>query len=278
MKIQIFDVEHGGCALVTADTGARILIDAGHNSSTNWRPSTYLSGLGVKHLEHLIITNYDEDHASDLANLVKVVSIGMLSTNRSVSGDQLKSLKNIGGIGSGIEALVELKNRYTQDVNGSGPDFGSLSLTYFRNIYPTDFEDENNLSLVVILKAHGLTICFPGDMEVAGWKNLLKSPAFVQAIGKVNVFVASHHGRQNGCCEELFSQTSLKPYAVIISNSGVPYATQETVAWYRSRVKGFTLNGEIRHVITTRSDGRVLIEATPTGYTLGVTKRRRQWI
>ena len=49
-------------------------------------------------------------------------------------------------------------------------------LTYFWNKYPTDFEDENNLSLVVILRAHGLTICFPGDMEVAGWRNLLRRP------------------------------------------------------------------------------------------------------
>ena len=110
MRIQIFDVEHGGCALVTADTGARTLIDAGHNSTTNWRPSTHLAGLGVSHLEHLIITNYDEDHASDLARLLRVVSVGVLTSNPSVSGDNLKRLKNIGGIGSGIEALAGLKN------------------------------------------------------------------------------------------------------------------------------------------------------------------------
>jgi hypothetical protein len=213
-----------------------------------------------------------------LANLVKVVSIGVLATNGTVSGDQLKSLKNIGGIGNGIEALVKLKNQYNQSVGGSGPDFGNLNLTYFRNIYPTDFEDENNLSLVVILKAHGLTICFPGDMEVAGWKNLLKNPVFVRAIGEVNAFVASHHGRENGCCEELFSQTNLNPYAVIISDAGVQHATQETVGWYRNRTKGFTLNGETRRVLTTRSDGRILIEATPSGWSLATTKRRRRWI
>lgn len=278
MKIQIFDVEHGGCALVTADTGAHILIDAGHNSTTNWRPSTYLYDIGVRHLDQLIITNYDEDHASDLATLMQVVSIGVLVTNTSVSAGDLKKLKHSGGMGNGIEALVRLKSEYTASVSGSGPDFGNLSLTYFRNAYPHDFDDENNLSLVVILKAHGLTICFPGDMEVAGWKSLLKDPAFVRAIGEVNVFVASHHGRENGCCEELFSQTNLKPTAVIISDAGVQYATQEIVAWYRSRVKGFPLNGETRHVITTRSDGRVLIEATANSLTLEVAKRRRQWL
>jgi beta-lactamase superfamily II metal-dependent hydrolase len=264
MQIRIFDVEHGGCALVTADTGAHILIDCGHNSTTNWRPSTYLPRLGVTHLEQLIITNYDEDHASDLANLAQAVSIGFLMTNPSVSGHDLKRLKNIGGIGPGIETLANLKNQFTPvGSSGAGPDFGSLSPSAFWNRYPVEFEDENNLSLVLILKAHGLTICFPGDMEVAGWKNLLRNPAFVEAIGNVNFFVASHHGRENGCCTELFSQTRLHPAVVAISDSGIEFATQNTVAWYRVRSKGIMLNGEQRHVLTTRRDGRILIEATP---------------
>lgn len=277
MKIQIFDVEHGGCALVTADTGARILIDAGHNGTTNWRPSTHLYNLRVSHLEQLVITNYDEDHASDLANVLGVVSVGVLTSNPSVSAADLRRLKRSGGIGNGIAALADLKGRYTASVSGTGPDFGNLSLRYFWNRYPADFDDENNLSLVVILKAHGLTICFPGDMEVAGWKNLLRNPAFVQAIGEVNVFVASHHGRENGCCDELFSCTNLQPAIVVISNSGIEHATQETVGWYRNRVTGINLNGERRHVLTTRRDGRVLIEATPVGTTVSAARVPVRW-
>lgn len=277
MKIQIFDVEHGGCALVTADTGARILIDAGHNGSTDWRPSTHLYNLGVSHLECLIVTNYDEDHASDLSNVLTTVSVGVLSSNPSVSGGDLRKLKHNGGLGLGIAALADLKSRYTASVNGSGPDFGDLSIKYFWNKYPTDFDDENNLSLIVILKAHGLTICFPGDMEVAGWKNLLKDPAFIQAIGEVNVFVASHHGRENGCCEELFSKTGLKPAIAVISDSGIEHATQETVSWYRNRVTGINLNGERRHVLTTRRDGRILIDATPTSTIVSVVRALVRW-
>jgi beta-lactamase superfamily II metal-dependent hydrolase len=273
MKIQIFDVEHGGCALVTADNGARILMDAGHNGTTNWRPSTYLYNLGVSHIEQFIITNYDEDHASDLPNVLKFVSVGVLTSNPSVSSGDLRKLKHSGGIGNGIAALADLKGRYTASVGGgAGPYLGNLSLRYFWNAYPMDFDDENNLSLVVILKAHGLTICFPGDMEVAGWKSLLKNPAFVQAVGEVNVFVASHHGRENGCCEELFSRANLKPAIVVISDSGIEQATQETVSWYRNRVTGINLNGERRHVLTTRRDGRILIGATPPATTVSVAR------
>ena len=268
MKIQIFDVEHGGCALVTADTGARILIDCGHNSSTNFRPSTYLRNLGLIYLERLIITNYDEDHASDLANLLNVVSIGTLASNPSVSGDDIFHLKSIGGIGKGIEALANLKKSYTASAGSTGPDFGNITFKYFWNKYKADFEDENNLSLVTIIKANNLSICFPGDMEVEGWKNLLKRPDFVDAIGSVDIMVASHHGRRNGCCEELYENSALNPQVTIISDSGIQYASQETISWYRQRTRGIRLNGEQRSVITTRRDGRILIESIAAGNTL----------
>ena len=124
--------------------------------------------------------------------------------------------------------------------------------------------------MVVIIKCHGLAICFPGDMEVAGWKGLLKDKTFVQAISEVNVFVASHHGRENGCCEELFSQTGLKPQVVLISDSGVEHATQQTVSWYGARAGGMNYKGQTRRVFTTRSDGRILIEASPSGTTLDI--------
>jgi beta-lactamase superfamily II metal-dependent hydrolase len=269
MQIRIFDVEHGGCALVTADTGAHMLIDSGHNGTTGWRPSSYLRQQGVRHLEKLIITNYDEDHASDLANLVNTVSIGVLVTNLSVTAPQLRLLKRHGGMGSGIDALADMKRRYTAAVTNE-PDFGDLTTTRFWNQYPTEFKDENNLSLVVILKAHGLTICFPGDMEKSGWENLLRNPDFVRAMGEVNILVASHHGRENGCSGQLFSQTGLNPAIVVISDSGIEHATQETVSWYAQRARGIELNGRTRRVLTTRSDGRVLIEALPGRTTVSV--------
>ena len=185
MEIRIFDVEHGGCALVTADTGAHMLIDCGHNGTTGWRPSLYLRALGVTHLEQLIVTNYDEDHVSDLENLARTVSFGFLLSNPSVSGSDLQRLKRRNGIGRGIATLAHLKDNFfgpAGAVVGGGPNFGNLSIRAFWNVYPWDFDDENNLSLVVILKAYGLTICFPGDMEVAGWKSLLRNLAFVQAV------------------------------------------------------------------------------------------------
>lgn len=57
MQLQIFDVEHGACALLTADNEARLMIDCGHNASTGWKPGSYLKQQGISSLEMLTITN-----------------------------------------------------------------------------------------------------------------------------------------------------------------------------------------------------------------------------
>lgn len=147
-----------------------------------------------------------------------------------------------------------------------------LEIRNFWNSYPRHFTDENNLSLVTILEWPNLSICFPGDVEKAGWLRLLQDPAFRAAISGVHVFVASHHGRANGCSESLFTATGLVPQVVIISDSGIQYATQETVAWYRARTSGIWLNGERRHVLTTRRDGMIEIRRDSAGATI-VTSR-----
>ena len=99
---------------------------------------------------------------------------------------------------------------------------------------------------------------------------MLRNPAFVEAMGAVNVLVASHHGRENGCSGQLFSRTGLNPAIVVISDSGIEHATQETVSWYAARTQGIVLNGQTRRVLTTRSDGRVLLEALPDRTTVSI--------
>ena len=107
MKLEIFSVEHGQCALLSGD-GGNILIDAGHNSTTGWRPSLMLERRGIRHLDGLIITNEDEDHASDLDNVLRVVSVGTLYANPTISGDDIVNLKGQDRCGPGILALAGL--------------------------------------------------------------------------------------------------------------------------------------------------------------------------
>ena len=111
--------------------------------------------------------------------------------------------------------------------------------------------------MVVFLKCHGVGVLFPGDLEQAGWCELLKRPDFQQALRETNVLVASHHGRDNGTCDEIVHNLK-NVFYVVISDKGYMYDTQQTIPFYRQIAKGgpFRLESE-RRVLTTRNDGRI---------------------
>ena len=210
-------------------------------------------------MDKLIISNYDEDHVSDLPNLLDKVKVKTLEHNKLATPNQLRRIKSAtGGIGPGINVLISAMPEYTSPAPHS--DFGGLDIQYYRNTYP-DFTDTNNLSLVTIFRYYGLGIIFPGDMEEKGWKALLKRQAFRNALQYVNIFVASHHGRRDGYCREVFDHCN--PNKVIVSDGNKQYETQETNALYAGHVKYINvLSDNPRRVLTTRNDGMIRISKT----------------
>ena len=254
MEIRIFDVEHGFCAYVIADNHNVMLIDCGYNHSTGFRPSSYLPANRCSGIERLIISNYDEDHLSDLPNLRERLPIQVLRRNKSITADELRRLKlSTGPIQPGTNALLEMIGNYTSDVTDP-PDFAGLEITTFYNSYP-EFQDTNNLSLVTFMDYRDVHIIFPGDLEGPGWRRLLQGQSFRECLSRVNLFVASHHGRESGYCEEVFNYC--QPELVIISDASIHYDTQETE--YRRHCRGISWGDNRRYVLTTRADGMITI-------------------
>ena len=270
MQLQIFDVEHGACSLLTADNSTRFMIDCGHNSDTGWKPGTYLRQQNISTLEMLAVTNYDEDHASGANDLFDKIDVKWLWRNKSVSTATLKYLKSDAGMGWGIERLCKaIDNVFT----GCGPSealplptFQGLNeRTCFYSSYP-QFDDENNLSMAIFLSCHGRGVMFTGDLEKPGFVALLKNEDFKRALKSTNVYIASHHGRESGCCEEVAALLT-NVYYVIISDKGYEHETQNTINFYREVAKGGPFRNEgTRHVLTTRNDGRIGFNFSPESW------------
>lgn len=266
MEIRIFDVEHGFCAYAIGDNHNTMLIDCGHNEETGFRPSKYLPKNHCTGIENFIVSNYDEDHLSDLPNMCKLKQpngsnfIQTLYRNKSISGEELHKLKLEGGpIAPGMESLLEMIRTYTFDVTNP-PLLQDTEVSYFKNKYP-DFEDTNNLSLVTFLHYNNINLIFPGDMEKKGWLALLEQPGFKEELAKTNMFIASHHGRISGYCEEVFDYC--KPEIIIISDESKQYDTQDVD--YKKHASGVKWgNGnDYRYVLTTRNDGMITISQRP---------------
>jgi len=268
MRIDIFDVGHGNCALVSCPNGARIMVDCGYLSDPGWFPSVTFAG---QFIDLLVFSNLDEDHVDDLPYIWRDVPLGSIFSNPSVTAPALAAMKSDHGMGDGIRQAHAILHHFGPGLIGRPADLGTVRAWAYWNRYGVDFTDTNNLSLAVFVRYGAFTILFTGDLETAGWRTLLRSPAFQWDLASVNVLVASHHGRANGQCEEAFNVC--QPDIVVFSDDQRRYESQNTDAWYRARTKGindltsqcYPITG-MRHVLTTRRDGSLQINVAPNGH------------
>ena len=255
MKFEILNVEHGFAAYALANDGSVLLFDCGH--APTCRPSEYLSAQGILAIRRLFITNYDEDHIGDLPNVWRNLSVEVLSRNPSLTSTHLRSLKPR-PISTAMKVLLEMINTYTGEVSNEQLEPPGVRVWTFYNCYPT-FTDTNNLSLLTFLDVGSVSFVLPGDLERSGWLALLANSQVCQSLKHVNVFVASHHGRESGYCREVFDYC--RPSMVVMSDGAVEYDTQRMARTYGQHATGAQFNGasgtEWRKVVTTRNDGHI---------------------
>jgi beta-lactamase superfamily II metal-dependent hydrolase len=261
MHFTVFNVAHGFCALLVADNGNVALFDSGHDDAMGFRPSRTLAQLGVTGIEHFVLSHYDEDHVSDLPGLRALgwqMPIQTLHTNPRVTPDQVRAIKRRDGpIEPGVQTALEMTEEYVHPIGARNAQtwaLEGLDIQMFYNPYPV-FQDTNNLSLVTFIHHDQVSIVIPGDLERAGWMMLLENPNFIENLEQVDIFVASHHGRENGYLEEIFNHCW--PAIVIISDTIIHFDTQEHN--YANHALGVLCDGgpESRYVLTTRNDGNI---------------------
>lgn len=274
MVLRIWDVEHGACAMlhhsIGTSHGRLAMIDSG--DTDGWRPSTFIrNDLGRSRLDYLFITNADQDHMSDLQGLWDAgIDVQVWHRNPSLGPDAFRQIKEQGG-----RPLTNDAKRYLHNlIYLVGPvaepfdqNMGGITSSLFWNNYP-QFQTTNDLSLVVFINYGNFKILFPGDLEKTGWKALLQRADFRAELAGTDILVASHHGRENGFCEDIFQYFT--PSAVVISDKAMEHETQETVPDYRAVVRdqgvrvATTLKD--RHVLTTRRDGWIQFRVDENNY------------
>ncbi len=269
MKIEIHDVDHGGCTVITGPAGHRLMLDCGLCNDRPWYPSVTYVG---QRIDTLMLMNLDEDHCEDLPYLWRDCTIGGLVSNPTIHASVLRAMKAKCGMRAGVTAATNILDRFGAGFIGDWfHDLGGVAWEVYWNRYGIDFTDTNNLSLAAFVRFGPFTILFGGDLERAGWRQLLTLPGFRARLMSTNVYVASHHGRENGCCDEVFE--ICRPELVIFSDGRKQYGTQETGDWYASRTRGipdFTKPGgllgqPLRKVMTTRKDGTITIDIGADG-------------
>jgi hypothetical protein len=275
LVLRIWDVEHGACAMLhhlrDGYAGRLGMIDSGDKAG--WTPSAYIRhNLNRSTLDYLFITNVDQDHISDLEGLWRNgLNVAVWHKNPSISADVFLQLKKQGGPLT-IDAWRYFQTMNTHVAPVSEPfsqNMGGIKSRLFWNSYPR-FTNTNDLSLVVFISFGMFIILFPADLERAGWLALLRDPDFRHELSKTTILVASHHGRQNGYCKEVFD--FCHPQAVVMSDKSIVHDTQLMASVYHGEVVKHYAGGVVvattgkrRHVLTTRRDGHIHFEVNAAG-------------
>ncbi|MGV8691146.1 hypothetical protein ACV35Z_34440, partial [Pseudomonas aeruginosa] len=95
--------------------GRLAMIDSGDNSTTGWKPSTYIKHYLKRNvLDYLFVTNADLDHISDLNNLWKEgITVSTFFRNRSVSPEVMRIIKEASGeLTEDIERYLDIHAGY----------------------------------------------------------------------------------------------------------------------------------------------------------------------
>ncbi len=266
--IFIFDVGMGQSIFVYPHSNPEygMMIDCGHQD--NFHPIEWLTKNNWIHnnnLSNLTLTNYDHDHFSGIVNLRDKVNIKTVSFAKNLTSQEIAAEKT--DHTEHLDHIYDIKARYTSSAVDYNPPY--IKTIFSLEKSDLDVYDTNNLSQVVFIEHHGTTICVSGDLEKKGWDAIInKYPQIKNFLGKTNVFIASHHGRDNGYYPDIFTHCS--PECIIISDKGIVHDTQKDMATvYGGHVSsGVSFNNDSsvkRKVLTTRSDGHLWLRLAPNG-------------
>jgi competence protein ComEC len=208
-RMTVLDVGQGQSIILQSE-GQTFLVDCGGSYADDAadKAAETLLSMGIGHIDGLILTHYDTDHAGGTEQFLSRIKADMLFLPTSDGEDTLADrLSTRGGV-----FLIEKDTVLTYD---------STQLT----IFTSESKDSGNeSSLCVLFQAGNCDILITGDRSASGERQLLEKAD----LPELEVLVAGHHGSKKSTCEELLAATS--PKVVVISvgaNNAYGHPAQE---------------------------------------------------
>ena len=210
-RVTVLDVGQGQSILLQSE-GRSYLVDCGGDSDTgaaDIAAETLLSQ-GVDHLDGIILTHYDRDHAGAVANLLTRIDTELLL------------IPGFDENGTGAQLADRTEGTVVYVSEDLELTCGDMKITVFGPIFNGE---SNENSLCVLFQTENCDILITGDRSALGERSLLRHAELPQ----VEVLIAGHHGSKYSTCQELLE--AVKPEIVIISVGENTYGhpAQETL-------------------------------------------------
>lgn len=246
-SVQFLDVGQGDAILIRTPYGRHVLIDGGgtvsfRKAGEEWKERRdpfevgkkllvpLLMQRGVHRIDWLVVTHQDQDHIGGLQAVVEQIPVGTVVMNGTWKGNEAsrKLFETAMRRGADIVTMprrsvpIDAETEWTVWTPGADGDRVRLA------------EEQNNESVMLLVRMRGTRFLFTGDMEAGQEENILASltrdhpvavsslPDESSASGRspasltpIDVLKVAHHGSKTSTTDAWLNYW--KPRAVVIS-------------------------------------------------------------
>ena len=194
LEITAYDVGNADCFMIKAPDNDYIMIDTGKSGYNGGKSQAeiivlkYFKDIGIKCLDSVIVTHFDNDHCGGAVDLLRNLGINKLyvndlNHNSNAAKEIYKTAKR-----NKTELILAENNKIIYDKDG-------LKLT---NYITTDNKSDNDNSVITLLEYKNFTMLFTGDAGVNGIKKVINN-----LPRNITVLKVPHHGAVGGVDKEL---------------------------------------------------------------------------
>ncbi len=198
LQIITFDVQNADCFLIKTPQNKYFIIDTGRASYRGSKAQAnsiiikYLKDRGIKNIEGMIITHFDNDHSGGAVDImnnlnVKTVYINTFKDKSMTSVNIYKTLRT-----------KEISTKIPKGIIYSENDFRL-------NTFIANSQEDNEKSIITHLNYKDFDMLFMGDAGTAAFEQLkTKMPV------NIDVLKVGHHGGPNVVNSEMINHLSNK--------------------------------------------------------------------
>jgi competence protein ComEC len=233
LDIYFIDVEGGQATLIVSPGGESMLVDTGwsdHNFRDALRIAAAAKAAKVKKLDYVVITHYHEDHVGGVPNLVQKLPV-LNFVDHGPNSESDKSAKRLSDAylkaagaahritvkpgdsiplkGVEVKVLTANGDRIQAPLMGAGQSNPLCGQDQKRAADPS----ENARSVGIVLSYGSFRFLDLGDLT---WNKELELGCPVNLIGKVDVYLSTHHGTNQSGPASLVH--ALRPRVAIMNN------------------------------------------------------------
>ena len=215
LEIIVFDVQNADCFLIKTPENKYFIIDTGKSGYKGSKAQAnsiiikYLKDRGIKNIETLIITHFDNDHSGGAVDIIKNVKVKQVYINSY--NDKSDTSKN-------IYDELEKNQIPTQIPQNNSSIYKENDLNI--QTYQAKTDKENDNSIITLLSYRNFDMLFMGD---AGTKTFDQLKSDIPT--NIEILKVGHHGGLNTVNKEMLDhiKTETSIISTGINSFGHPY-------------------------------------------------------